>query len=297
MPQPPDAYRPLADFAAPARPRAELWRTLAGLVLIGALYVALIFGAVELAGRIFGAQGSGWLVNTMGDASTPAGLVLMLASFLTMAVAVVITARVLHGRGLASLLGHGWLRAALTVAVPLIALSILLLPLALLDPKVSAATPLTRLFAWLPLALPFLVVQIGAEELLFRGYLQQQLAARTKARWLWMGVPALLFGVLHYAPATYGVMAFWPVLWATAFGCLAADLTARTGNIGAALGFHFANNVSAMLLLGVQDKMDGLALYSLAIDPSDPAQLAPYMATDALSMLISWLLARLALRV
>ncbi len=48
------------------------------------------------------------------------------------------------------------------------------------------------------------LIQTGAEELVFRGYLQQQLAARFASPLIWMVLPALIFGAVHYDPATAG---------------------------------------------------------------------------------------------
>jgi hypothetical protein len=86
-------------------------------------------------------------------------------------------------------------------------------------------------------------------------------------------------------------------LWAAFFGVLAADLTARSGSLGAALGFHMANNVVALLIIGVGGTLDGLALWSLPIDLTDPAVARPALIVDFATMIVSWLLARLALRV
>ncbi len=132
---------------------------------------------------------------------------------------------------------------------------------------------------------------------MFRGYLQQQLAARFRSPLAWMLVPSILFGALHYSPEAYGDNAWIIVAWSVMFGLLAADLTARTGNLGAAIGFHFANNFSAILLVGLAGQMDGLALWTLAADPTDGAAMLPLLIIDAAWLWVSWLLARLMLRV
>nr|WP_255697260.1 CPBP family intramembrane glutamic endopeptidase [Sinirhodobacter sp. WL0062] len=171
------------------------------------------------------------------------------------------------------------------------------MPLSLLNPDVGAATPFAVLLRWLPVALPLLLIQVTAEEVVFRGYLLQQLGVRSARPLVWMALPSALFGVLHYAPGDFGANAIWPALWAFVFGCLAADLTARTGNLGAALAMHFATNFSSIFLVGLYGNLDGLALYTLVINNRDLASLAPYLATDFVGMLVSWLLARLMLRV
>ena len=62
-----------------------------------------------------------------------------------------------------------------------------------------------------------------------------------------MVLPSVMFGALHFwngNGAAEGVL--WAI-WATALGIACADLTARTGNLGAAIGLHMANNVFALL--------------------------------------------------
>ncbi|MEZ5685612.1 MAG: CPBP family intramembrane glutamic endopeptidase [Paracoccaceae bacterium] len=101
--------------------------------------------------------------------------------------------RGLHQRALGSLLGAQVLRDFRKVLIPLAALWLALL-LALLNPDVGRSAPLPTVLTWLPLVLPLLVLQIGAEELVFRGYLLQQLGARFHHPLIWMGLPSVLFG-------------------------------------------------------------------------------------------------------
>lgn len=295
----PAAYAPLAAFAAAARPRHEAWRSALGTLAIGALYIGAIIGFFMLVEQVRGAFAAMQLSNAIAAGSSPAGLIGLLYSFAPMAIATFAVTRMLHGRSAATLFGPPAqaLSDGLRVALPLMALWLLLLPLSASGPDIGRHLTPLQLLSWLPLALPALLVQTGAEELVFRGYLTQQLAARFRAPLVWMLLPAALFGWLHYSPATFGPNAPWMALWAAGFGLLAADLTARTGSLGAAIGFHFATNFSAMFLVGLYGNLDGLALYNLVINSRDPAQLLPWLALDAAAMGVSWLVARLMLRV
>uniref|UniRef100_UPI0039E68891 CPBP family intramembrane glutamic endopeptidase n=1 Tax=Phaeovulum sp. TaxID=2934796 RepID=UPI0039E68891 len=209
-----------------------------------------------------------------------------------------VVTRLLHGRSGTTLFGPAAraLNDFWRTALPISALWIVLLPLSASDPNVGRHLNLGQLLVWLPLALPGLLVQTGSEELLFRGYLQQQLAARFHSPLVWAVLPSLLFGALHYAPAEFGPNALLMTAWATLFGLFAADLTARTGSLGAAMGFHFATNFAAVFLVGLYGNLDGLALFNLVINTRDPAQVIPFLTLDLLAMVVSWLLARLALR-
>ena len=64
--------------------------------------------------------------------------------------------------------------------------------------------PLSQWLGLLPLTLAFLLIQVSAEELVFRGYLQSQLAALGLHRFIWIMIPSAIFGLLHYDPAVMG---------------------------------------------------------------------------------------------
>ena len=289
-------YPRLAAYAAPARARAEWLRSLIGLVLIAAFYWGAVMGALALLQALAGNIVFTAVVLELERGGTAQGLVLVLATFLPLALGVVLVTRVLHRRNLASLLGPGALRDFLRVFPPLLALVVLIAATSAFDPNLGQSTPFSVLRAWLPVALPLLFLQIAAEELLFRGYLLQQIGVRQSHPLAWMVLPAALFGILHYAPGQNGTTAIFFALWAMLFGCLAADLTARAGNLGPALAFHFANNISAVFLVGLYGQLDGLSLYTLVLNTRDLAAMAPYLALDALALVVFWLAARLRLR-
>jgi membrane protease YdiL (CAAX protease family) len=148
----------------------------------------------------------------------------------------------------------------------------------------------------LPISLLAVFVQISAEEVLFRGYLQQQLAARFSSPLVWMVLPAVVFGWGHYLPESDGVVAGPVALWAVVFGILMADLTARAGTLGPAIAVHLVNNVSAMMLVSLPDGFSGLALYLAPFSMEDTDMILAWLPVDFVFMIVSWLAARLAIR-
>ena len=149
-------------------------------------------------------------------------------------------------------------------------------------------------------------MQVTAEELLFRGYLQQQLAARFRSPVIWLVLPSAAFGILHFDHGTFGNNA-WLVVAATAvFGLIAGDVTARTGNIGAATGLHAANNFLALFLVAPDGYLTGTNLFVFPFHVSDAAAVRPFLVLDLLSLLaayacylgvIRWIRAKRAARV
>jgi membrane protease YdiL (CAAX protease family) len=290
-------YRALALMTAPARPKSELWRTVLGVGMVIAIYIGAGWLLLTVLAQSVPPLRLVGLLNEIASGSTPRGVVILLASFAPLLLGMIFVTRRLHGRAAGALFGPNVLRDFGAVLPWVLIISLLCAALALMDDDVGRSTRLGTTLAWMGLALPFLTVQIAAEEVLFRGYLLQQLGARWRSAWVWMVLPAALFGALHYDPASFGPNAIWLAVWAFAFGCLAADLTARTGNIGAALALHLVNNFTSMFFVGFYGNLDGLALYTIVINARDFATLAPWLAIDALTIFIGWLMIRVILRV
>jgi len=103
--------------------------------------------------------------------------------------------------------------------------------------------------------------------------------------------PSLLFGLVHY-DKTLPTQTIGLVIAATGvFGLAAADLTARTGSLGAAWGFHFANNIAALALLSFQGSLNAISLY---VTPyTDKATgLLPLFVCDMATTAVIWLILR-----
>ncbi|WP_212523795.1 CPBP family intramembrane glutamic endopeptidase [Actibacterium sp. MT2.3-13A] len=285
-----------AAYIGPAKLYPQLWRLGLGLLLI--LFCLLGTFAIMLV-AIYPVIGPlnyfGW-VRGLSQPDTPGKVLFLLGTFFGMALGPVLAAGACHFRGPGTLFGPAGetLRGFfLTVAVlaPLYALA---LAAGWLIAPPMPNLPLGQWFGWLPLALPLVLLQTTAEELVFRGYLQQQLAARFAARWVWMGLPALIFAALHYNPQAG--MNLWLILAATlGFALIAADLTERTGSLGAAMGLHFANNVFAMLVLSVQGTITGLALYLTPYGVGDASLLPLGLALDLGMLFVIWRLLRAVL--
>ncbi|MBA84385.1 lysostaphin resistance A-like protein [Thalassobius sp. S69A] len=293
------AYAPHQEFLRPARPRSELWRLGLGLLTAFAIFAALQWGLGALLIATLSPQTLMEVQAQLALGNTPGGATMMLASFGLILVAVGLSVTHVHKRSALTLLGpKALLLPQFTrVLTALIALNFaiwILPPSEFLHP-IEANLPLATWLSFLPLAVPALLIQVSAEEILFRGYLQQQLAVRVKSPLVWMVLPSLGFGLLHLRPdlpETRWIL----VAWATLFGMLAADLTARSGSLGPAIALHFVTNAMAILCVSSDDILSGLALGRMPVALGDPAQLTPYLLIDLGGMLCAWLAARLALR-
>ena len=290
--------RPFEQFVAPARARPQLWRLIAGLVVVVAVY-ALWMALMGLGLWLTTASGTfDMRLAEVGTGSDPVSLIVLLLTFAGMALGVFAAVRWLHGRPAGSVFGRApvVLRdflAGLVVLGGLGLVGLLTMPLA---HDLQPGLDLRLWLMFLPLALVGLLIQTGAEELVFRGYMQQQLAARFRSALVWMVLPSILFGLVHYAPSEMGDNSWFVVLATGAFGLAAADLTARSGSLGLAWGLHFANNVFAVLFFTAGDVLDGMALYRLPFGPDDLDDMRPLIVADIAVIAFAWFLCRLWLR-
>ncbi|SIO51773.1 hypothetical protein SAMN05444722_2978 [Rhodovulum sp. ES.010] len=280
-------------YIEPARLYPELWRLFLGIGVIVLIYAGvfalMLVGAYPVLGPL---NYFGWMQG-LTQPATPGHTLFILASFLGMGLAVLIATPALHYREPSSLFGpfrdtiRGFF-VSIAALIPVYALLLLLGQLVTpLEPNLDPGQWLRLL----PLAVILVLVQTGSEELLFRGYLQQQLAARFAWRAVWMGVPALIFTALHFNPMAGGNLVFI-LLGVLAFALAAADLTEKSGSLGFAMGWHFINNCSSLLLVSVKGTITGLALYVTPFDLSDTAMAPVSFGLDILLILAMWRLLR-----
>lgn len=280
-------------YVAPARLHPQLWRLALGLAVIVLIYIGvfamMLVGAYPVLGPM---NYFGWITGLMEPARADQTLFL-LASFVGMGLGVLIATPALHYRTPGSLFGpaRDWVRGFATALVTLIPLYAVLFGIGWL---LSPPEPNLAVGSWLrllPAALVLVLIQTGSEELVFRGYLQQQLAARFAWRAVWMGVPALLFAVLHYNPMAEANL--WFILVGVlAFALAAADLTERSGNLGIAMGWHFINNCSSLLVVSVKGTITGLALFVTPFELADSAMAPLSFGLDILLILAIWRILR-----
>ena len=253
--------------------------------------------------------------GTTGDApfppDTPLGTTLTFASFGIILVLFHALAVWVHQRGIESMLGPlgaCWrdFKASLTWVGGL-AVAISLASLIGTDPDQLEFRPIPTWIFFVFVGGFFVIVQSATEEIIYRGYLTQQLAQYRPQRWFWVWIPSLIFGISHYFNGYGPADGLVNVVWATCLGLACVNLIERSGNIGAAIGLHAANNLYATLFIGIEGwPNSGLSLmlveyfdpldfdYSLSnfFDPINIFQLL-----YALFILwLMWMAARIAIR-
>ncbi|SIS83811.1 hypothetical protein SAMN05421759_104193 [Roseivivax lentus] len=289
-----DAYAPRIEEASE---KPQLWRLAVGLLLAAVVTMLtsqmLLMSALSMAGQDF--------AMTILGGTSPGGLLVLLFAMGTIALGTLVAARLMQNRGPESIIGPAreTVRQSLRVLGAVAAVQLLMLVLLGwgVTGQMSLNLPVGLWITLLPLGLAAVLVQTGAEEVLFRGYLQSQLAARFRSPLFWIGPQAALFALGHYAAGTFGSNALGIALWAGLFGVLAGDLTARSGTLGPAIALHFANNVLAILVVSLDGVLSGLSLFTLPFTAGDEEAIAAALPVDFAGLIVAWLAARLALRV
>ncbi len=271
------------EFYAPAMATNQIWRLGVGIVVLAVFYfvfVFALFGSISYLDSSFDAMGL-----NMND---PKSIIILLLSFFGMFFGVLLSVRLLHKRGLKSLLGQNMRTVTRNViygfAIVCVLAVIGMFVFSFIDPP-TRQMELSVWLSWMIFAIPLLFIQILSEELIFRGYFQQQLAARFDSRWIWYVLPSVAFGMLHYDAETMGSNAWLVVAHTTLFGLIAADITARTGNLGAAIGMHFANNLFALTIVTLDGSLSGLGLYLTSVHVSDEEQIRNILTFDLCLMI------------
>ena len=286
------------EFISPARSYPQFWRLFLGTILMVVVYVACLAAIFVGILVIGGADTLETWLEQMISPEKPTVVMVLLFSFTGMALAPIAAARLLHKRKTKTLLGPLQLLVkdflkALAVTISFFGV------LTLFWSIFFDAVPNIEFTIWisfLPLAVVGLLIQTGAEELVFRGYIMQQLAVRFRSPLIWMILPSVAFGIVHFDPSLPGGTMAYVLVSATAFGLIAADLVRITGNLGAAWGVHFANNAFAMLFLSVPDGIPGMARYLTPYTTNQVAQNLWLVAADIVVLIIVWQILRRILR-
>ena len=284
-----------AKFVEPARVRPQLWRLFLGAVLAALIYLVVTLVLIAAAGLWSAERADPWMrAALMAEGRSPVAVLTLLATFAGMALGPVVVVRLLHRRSAATLFGRAprVVRDFATAAQATGALFGALLLFGAFVSDWEAGLAPGRWLGFLPLALLGILLQTGAEEMLFRGYFQQQLAARFASPFAWAVLPATLFGLAHVDLATHGHYGWLLGLAAGAFGLAAADLTARTGSLGAAWGMHFAINCLGILFVAADERLYGLALFRDPDALRDPSGLVFVVLVDMAAIAVTWWVVR-----
>ena len=278
---------PLEQFLSPARSQLGWWRPILGIGLIlglwfvGTIFVVMAWAALQIGtGQDIETALSSMMSIEDGEGSPTVTLV-MLATFLGIWGGCWMATEIVHNQRFMTLFEpSGRIRggAFLRGLVFALAFSVLstLAAIALVETPTQAQAPVDWAVFLVPLFLLIFFQAVG-EELIFRGYLLQQLAVRFRSVLVWGVLPSLGFGILHYANApqtetslgvsfevfdlTIGYAQLYYVGVTFITGLIFVALVVRTGNLWAAAGLHVGVNVFGLCGFGAQGLLSGTQLW------------------------------------
>jgi membrane protease YdiL (CAAX protease family) len=297
---------PLDIYAAAGGERPGFWRMFVGIALIVAgwlVWVVVImscFVVIKIANGL-GVREALDSLSLFLNAESANSVLFKLSTFIGVWPAAWVVMKVLHGTPFGALLSPerrmrwGDFGRGLLLAVGFWALT-----LAFSVPVGGFPERSTVEFAtWTTIIVPLAVLvffQASAEELIFRGYILQQLAVRWRSPLIWGALPAFLFGLAHYDNGA-ALGAGWLYVTATLlFGLTAAALVWRTGSLAAAMGLHTGLNIFSLSGIGLEGVVEGTQLYLYDGAGAKELLMADCAATLALFLFIVSPLCRLRTR-
>ena len=267
-----------------ARPKAHLWRTIIGAIIIVAVWmfwtIAVMFGyavCIAIWGDVPSAQTA---IEQLVDGKTPAAVMALLFSFVGLWFGVWLATRLMHGQKFWTIVAPErtvrWREFGIGVAIIAAYMALNTLAGIVLGLPSGERSSLS-LIEWAAIAAPIAVLvffQATGEELLFRGYLTQHLAARFRNPLIWGLLPSLGFGWMHFSNGTFPEYSAYYVVATTLFALTATVAVWRTGSLSMAMGMHTANNIGSFLITGTNDSMSATQLWLWNVD--DIMRAAPY---------------------
>lgn len=278
-------------YLAAAEGRPGLWRfglgllaVILGWALSSAAVVGIFLAISALSGHPF--ETAFAELEHIAAAPDPLTVALTLLSFAGIWAGLAAALPALHGRPFGSLFGparrlerRGFAAgAALGLGLYGLTLAIAIL---LTGPPVFSAESLPLWALWLPVLAGLVLVQAGAEELLFRGYLAQEIGRRIASPLAWAVLPSVLFGLLHHAPHLPGQSAALYVGVTFLFGLTASLLVWHTGGLSMAIGLHTGLNLAGLTLAGLEGVVSGAQLWVFAADQAETLLAADLAASAA----------------
>jgi membrane protease YdiL (CAAX protease family) len=254
-----EAYRRSAGV------KTTLPRLMIGTILIVLLWL-LVTLAVVFSGFYLSENFDLGVDSMTAFMSSRLGVLVSLVTFCGIWIGVWLAMRFVHGEKLRALFGVSRRIAWSDFIKGLVAV---LITSAISEIAIYAMAPEIQRSAigwspWLLFLVPVLFlafVQTSAEELLFRGYLLRGLAHRFRNPLIWGLLPGLVFTSLHWNIGAPLAMNVCVLISIGSFTALVTVLVYLTGNLGAGMGAHFANNFAGFLLISHEGALSSFALY------------------------------------
>jgi len=210
-----------------------------------------------------------------------AGLALFLLMFAIGCIGLYLTIKFLHNQSLTSLttsrkeidLSRIFYSFSLVIV-----LTIILFPIDLfLNPDAyELSFNLNQFIILLVICFTLLPLQTSFEEYLMRGYLLQGIGICTKSRALAFTIPSILFGLLHFANPEIEKLGDGFIFAYIIMGFFLGVVTLMDEGLELALGWHYANNLTAATLVTADwTALQTDSIYTYVGEPDLISQILP----------------------
>jgi uncharacterized protein len=140
-------------------------------------------------------------------------------------------------------------------------------------------------------------IQAGSEELLFRGFFTQFVRRITANKYLFIGIPSLLFAAPHIANITAfggGAIVMLPYLIS---GVLYGWAAYRSGSLWMSIGLHLANNYTGLIMAGTKgDQLPSAAPFLINVPDLTVGTLVVLTQSILMFLALSYLMKRRQLK-
>ena len=277
--------------------RPRLWRWIIGTLFIITIWISLGYVLSLISANFFGYDLDLLLSTNDEDLAKVRELpvwstsMTVLIEFLALFVATLLAYRIFLGRRVIGLFTSfeklSWRRIWIGfLAMLTIVLSYTFPSLIIYRDDYTWSWSATEFLPFLFISLTFLPIQTTAEELFFRGWIQQWLDNGKKKQWTISLLSSLLFAAPHLLNSEVaGNELLFPVLAYGSVGFMFAWVTHRDKTLEVAIGAHFANNLSLLLVSSDDSALPFVSLYT-----TPEVSLAPTAAIALLTVpLFIWL--------
>ena len=259
---------PFESYLQPALARRGFWRVIVGILLIllcWGIGMVLVLAMWMVAKIASGAPLETALaqLDALQTGGHPTGIVIMLLSFFGIWVGVFTAVVTLHAQRFSTIFAPRWSGALRDFAKGALLAGLVAIPQVVIGLQISDPFPGMPFAQWIYWFLPVVAlvfVQATGEELIFRGYLLQQIAGRAKSWILWAFLPSFAFGLLHYAGREDGGDLYY-IAVTTIVGLTFCALVWRSGSLMPAIGLHVTVNALALTVIGPEGSLGGTQLW------------------------------------
>jgi len=187
-------------------------------------------------------------------ASKNIGLTLLLLIFAVGLLGIYITVKYLHGQSFKSLTTSRKNVDYSRILYSFTLISVVIVSTFFIDYFINSSNyelnfNLNKFLVLFLICLTLLPMQTSFEEYLCRGYLLQGIGIVTKSRALAFTLPSILFGLLHFANPEIDKLGNLFMIYYIIIGFALGVVTLMDEGLELALGWHYANNFTAALLV------------------------------------------------